>query len=180
MITHHFLLQAPTLLDRLQFMNYPGLELWKFINLAIFLTVGLVILRKPISNALASRGDAIKRELARAQIEKDLAGKKLAEAESLLAGVDADVRDIRNHAEQEAEAERQRQTAAAEQEIQRLRTQAAREVDQARKAAHKELRQFLASRSLEIARQSVRSELKPEDDLRLIRERIGELRGVQN
>jgi F-type H+-transporting ATPase subunit b len=180
MITHHFLLQAPTLLERLQFMNYPGLELWKFINLAIFLTAGMIMVRKPITNALASRGAAIKQELARAQAEKDQAGQKLAEAESLLAGVDADVRDIRNHAEQEAEAERQRQTAAAEQEIQRLRAQAAREVDQARKTAHKGLRQFLASRSVEIAKQSVRSELKPEDDLRLIRERIGELGRAQH
>jgi len=46
----------------------------------------------------------------------------------------------------------------------------------ARKATHKGLQQFLANRSLEIAKQSVINELRPEDDLRLIRERIGELR----
>jgi len=179
MITHLFLLQGPTLLERLEFMNYPGLELWKFLNLGIFLTAGFVILRKPISNALAARAEGIKKDLARAQAEKDQAGQKLAEAESLMAGVEADVQDIHNHAEQEAEAEQQRQAAAGDQEIARLKVQATREVEQARKAAHKGLQQFLASRSLEIARQSVKSELKPEDDLRLIKERIGELRRAQ-
>ncbi|HEY6806156.1 MAG TPA: ATP synthase F0 subunit B [Pyrinomonadaceae bacterium] len=161
-------------------MNYPGLELWKFLNLAIFLTAGIVILRKPISNALSARSEGIKRDLAEAQAQKDQAGQKLAEAESLIAGVDADVQDIRNHAEREAEAEQQRQAAAGEQEIARLKAQATREVEQARKTAHKALQQFLASRSVEIATQSVRRELKPEDDLRLIKERIGELRRAQH
>jgi hypothetical protein len=47
--------------------NYPGLELWKFINLAIFTGVAIYILRKPISAALATRRDAIRQELVQAQ-----------------------------------------------------------------------------------------------------------------
>ena len=31
--------------------NYPGLELWKFLNLAIFVAVMIYILRRPISEA---------------------------------------------------------------------------------------------------------------------------------
>jgi hypothetical protein len=49
-------------------------------------------------------------------------------------------------------------------------------LETARKTAQKSLQQFLADRSLEVATQSVKRELQPEDDLRLIRERIGELR----
>jgi hypothetical protein len=60
--------------------------------------------------------------------------------------------------------------------MERLKTQAARELELDRKATRKGLQQFLANRSLEIAKQSVINELRPEDDLRLIRERIGELR----
>ena len=40
--------------------NYPGLELWKFFNLALFTAVAIYILRRPISAALATRREAIK------------------------------------------------------------------------------------------------------------------------
>src|SRR6266545_1699736 len=116
MLTHHFLILfvpfLEWLLEKLQFANYPGLELWKFLNLAIFLIVGLLILRKPISTALATRGEGIKRELEAAKAESEKATQKLVEAESLLAKADADVKDISSQAEQEADAERHRQAAA--------------------------------------------------------------------
>jgi len=165
-----------SLSDWSEYVNYPGLELWKFLNLAIFLTAGIIILRKPIRNALISRGEGIKLEIQKAQTERDEANIKLAEAEALWASVRTDVQNVRNLASQEADAERLRQASAGEQEIERLKVQAARELELARRAAHKELQQFLAKRSLQIARQSVIRELSPEDDLRLIRERIGELR----
>jgi F-type H+-transporting ATPase subunit b len=160
----------------IEYFDYPGLELWKFLNLAIFLTAAIIILRKPIRNALIARGEGIKVEIQKAQAERDQAGAKLAEAEALWAQVKTDVQGVRDQTSQEADAERQRQVAVADQEIERLKTQAAREMESARKASHKELQQFLANRSLEIAKQSVINELRPEDDLRLIRERIGELR----
>ena len=181
MITNHFLLISTPFLQRVlewldQYANYPGLELWKFINLAIFVTLAVLILRKPISSALAARGEGIKRELELAKAENAKANEKLAEAESLLATVESHVAEIQTQAEKEADAERQRQAAAGEQEIERLKAQASRELEMARKAAHNGLQQFLASRSLEVATQSVRNELRPEDDIRLIKERIGELR----
>jgi len=167
------------LAERFEFANIPGLELWKFLNLAIFIAVALMVLRKPISGALVSRGEAIKRELDLAAAESAKAREKLVEVESLLARADSDVSEIRTQAQQEAEAERQRQIAAGDNDIARLGAQAAREIETARKLAHKGLQQFLASRSLEIATQSVKRELRPEDDIRLIRERMGELRRAQ-
>ena len=61
-------------------------------------------------------------------------------------------------------------------EIARLKTQAEREIELARKASRRSLEQFLATRSLQLARQSVISQLRPEDDDRFIRERLDELR----
>lgn len=176
MFTNHLLMLFTPLAERFEFANIPGLELWKFVDLAIFIAVGFFILRKPISGALAARGEAIKRELELARAESAKANEKLAEAESLLARVDSDISDIRTQAQQEAEAERQRQIAAGDNDIARLRAQATREIETARKLTHRSLEQFLASRSLEVATQSVKSELRPEDDIRLIRERMGELR----
>ena len=54
----------------MEWFNYPGLELWKFLNLAIFTAAGIYILRKPISQALMARRDAIKQEIVAAQVEQ--------------------------------------------------------------------------------------------------------------
>ena len=156
--------------------NYPGLEIWKFLNLAIFVTVAIYILRRPISEALGARREAIKQELVQAQEEKARAVAKLAEADSLLSRLDPDVRAVQEHARAEAESERQRIAAATTSEIEKLRQQAEREVETADKIARKALREFFAKRSVEFARETVRSRLRPEDDRHLIEASIGELR----
>lgn len=156
--------------------NYPGLELWKFINLAIFLGFGIYILRRPISQALSTRRDAIKQELVQAREQKERALAKMAEADSLLGKLDTDVRTVQEQSRQEADSERQRVAASASREIEKLQQQAEREMDNAAKVARKSLRQFLAQRSIEFARQRVRGQISPEADKRLIEESIGELR----
>ena len=84
-------------------LNYPGLELWKFINLAVFITVGIFILRKPLQTALSARRETIKSQIERAQKERDEAAASLAEAQSLLAATDADVQNIRAETRKEVE-----------------------------------------------------------------------------
>jgi F0F1-type ATP synthase membrane subunit b/b' len=157
-------------------LNYPGLEAWKFINLAVFLAVALFILRRRLKEALLARRERIRLELVEAEKEREAAALKLGEAEALLANVESDVATLREQARIEAEMERQRLTAATEREVEKLRLQAQREIETANKVAKKELRKFLAQRSVELARESVRTKIRPEDDVRLIKESIGELR----
>ena len=159
-----------------EWYNYPGLELWKFANLAIFTGVGIYILRKPISQALQSRRGAIQQELISAQNERDLALGRVAEADSMLSGLDDDVRKVQEQARDEVTSERQRINASTEREIEKLKQQAQREMETADKLARKELRQFLAEKSVQMARESIRTQMRPEDDTALIRESIGELR----
>jgi len=159
-----------------EWYNYPGLELWKFANLAIFTGLGIYILRKPISQALQSRRGAIEQELIKAQNERDQALARVAEADSLLSGLDDDVRKVQGQAAEEATSERQRIAASTEREIEKLKQQAQRELETADKLARKELRQFLAEKSVQMARESIRTQMRPEDDTALIRESIGELR----
>ena len=159
-----------------EWLNYPGLEVWKFLNLAIFATVGFLVLRKPIGVALAARREAIKQELITAQVEREKAIAKVSEAEDLLTRVDEHVGAIHKQARQEADAERKRLTATTGREIEKLKQQAQREIETADKLARKELREFLAGRSVELARDTVRSQLRPEDDALLIKENIGDLR----
>ncbi|HYK20911.1 MAG TPA: ATP synthase F0 subunit B [Pyrinomonadaceae bacterium] len=160
----------------MEWFNYPGLELWKFLNLALFLAAAIFILRRKINEALLARGESIKQELVVAQKEREKALAQLAEADNRLNHLDEDVRLVREQARREAEAERQRQAASTEREVEKLKQQAQRDIETADKVARKELRQYLAQRSVEFARESVKSQMRPEDDALLIKDSIGELR----
>ena len=160
----------------MEWFNYPGLELWKFLNLAIFTAAGIYVLRRPISQALLARRESIKQEIVAAQTERERALAQVAEADALLSKLDNDVRAVHEQSRKEAEAERQRLATSTARELEKLKQQASREIETADKVARKELRQFLAKRSVELARESVRSQMRPEDDTHLIKESIGELR----
>jgi F0F1-type ATP synthase membrane subunit b/b' len=160
----------------MEWLNYPGLEVWKFLNLAIFTSAAIYVLRRPISAALLARRESIRQELIAAQTEREQALARVAEAEDLLTRVDEHVAAIHKQAQHEAKSEKERLAAAAAQEIEKLKQQALRELETADKLARKELRQFLAQRSVELARESVRSQMRPEDDTLLIKENIGDLR----
>jgi F-type H+-transporting ATPase subunit b len=159
-----------------EWVNYPGLEIWRFVNLAIFVVLGVYFLRTKISQALAGRRDAIRQEIIAAQTERERALARVAEADSLLSRLDDDVRTVQEQARDEAVAERQRVAAATDREIEKLKQQGQREIETAYKLARKELRQYLATRSVEFARESIRNQMTPEDDRALIQENIGDLR----
>lgn len=156
--------------------NYPGLEAWKFFNLFVFIAVMAYILRRKISEALAARRDAIKQELIDAQERRERALGQVTEADTFLNRLDTDTRSIHEQAQQEARAERDRVAAATARELQKLDHQAQREMETADKIARKQLRHFFAKRSIEVARRTVSTQMKPEDEVLLIRESIGELR----
>jgi F-type H+-transporting ATPase subunit b len=160
----------------MEWFNYPGLEVWKFLNLAIFLAAAIYVLRKKINEALLARRGAIQQELLAAQAQREQALARVAEADDLLSRVDEHVGAIHKQATREAEAERKRLAEATTSEKEKLKQQAQREIESANKLARKELRQFLATRSVELARESVRRQMRPEDDTLLIKENIGDLR----
>ena len=159
-------------------LNYPGLELWKFANLLIFVICALYLHRRfgrPVREALRSRGERIKHDLARAQEERDQALAKLAEVEARFADLDAQVTAIKERAKLEGEAERERIKAATEEEISRIREQAKREIESAGKAARHELRRFAAMESVRLAEEILRIEIGPDDDARLTSQSVREL-----
>jgi F0F1-type ATP synthase membrane subunit b/b' len=160
----------------MEWFNYPGLEAWKFVNLAIFTGAAVYVLSRKINEALLARHESIRQELIDAQNEREQALAKVAEAEALLSSLDDDVRAVREQARKEAESERQRLAASAAREIEKLKQQANREIEMADKVARKTLRRYLAKRSIQFARESIRNQMRPEDDSRLIRENIGSLR----
>jgi F-type H+-transporting ATPase subunit b len=158
--------------------NYPGLEFWKFVNLALFIGCGIYLHRRfgrPIREALRARSEGIKRELQTAREERDEALAKLAEVEARFEKLDAEVAAVKEKARAEADAEKARLKAATEGEIAKMRAQATREIESAGKAARHELRRFAAEESVRLAEEILEKEIRPEDDARLTSLTVNEL-----
>jgi F0F1-type ATP synthase membrane subunit b/b' len=165
--------------EEMRWWDYPGFELWKFINLAIFVAALVYIMTRKakLGEAFKARSETIKQELTRAQRERDAALAKLKDVEQRLANIDSEVVAIKDHAVREAAEERARIASETQNEITRLSGQARREIENAGKAAKKELRLYTAEQSVRLAEEIVRREMKPEDEARLIANNIEELGG---
>src|SRR5918992_643859 len=154
--------------------NIPSFEVWRFVNLFIFVGVFIYILRRPVSQAMRARREGIRRDLMRAQEERNAALAKLEEVEARLAKLDAEVASVREQSEREALEERERIKKSTEEETRKLREQAQREIESAGKVARQELREFAAGQSVRLAEEMIRRDIKPEDDARLISLRVEE------
>jgi F-type H+-transporting ATPase subunit b len=168
------------LLQEPRWWDYPGLELWKFVNLALFAGGLIYVLTRKVKlgEAFKTRRETIKQELAKAQQERDAALTKLKEVEDRLARLDSEVSTIREQSKQEAAEERERIAKSTEVEVARLSEQAKREIERAGKAAKHELRLYAAQTSVRLAEEIIRREIKPEDDARLLQRNVQELGGT--
>jgi F-type H+-transporting ATPase subunit b len=155
--------------------DYPGLELWKFVNLFLFAGLMIYLLKRPLTTALAARRESIKSQLVTAQQERDEAVEKLAQVQARLGKLESEVAAIEQHSKSEAEAERERIRHETEQEIQKLRDQAQREIVGAGKVARHDLRRFAAQQSVQLAEELIRRDIKSDDDARLIKLNVEQL-----
>jgi ATP synthase F0 subunit b len=151
----------------------------RIVNLILFVLLLFFILRRPIKNAFQTRRESIRRELTRAQEERNAALAKLQEVEERLARLDVETAAVREQAEREAVAERERIGRATEEEIRKLREQARREIENAGKAARAELREYAAEQSVRLAEEMLRQNIRPEDDARLVNEYVEDLGGIR-
>jgi F-type H+-transporting ATPase subunit b len=160
--------------------NIPSFEAWRWFNLLVFVGLFIYILRRPVSEAMRARREGIRRDLMRAQEERNAAMAKLEEVEARLARLDAEVASVRAQSEREAAEERERIRKSTEEETRKLREQARREIESAGKAARQELREFAAEQSVRLAEEIIRRDIKPEDDARLVSLRVEELGGARH
>jgi F-type H+-transporting ATPase subunit b len=138
------------------------------VNLIIFLVVLYFLVRKPTREFFRQRYTEIRASLERAAREKETAAARLAEIDTRLNRLDAEIADIRTQAEREAAAERERIETQARQEAEKLRAMAQREIESAKNSALAELQQFTATQAVELAEKIIRRELTAEDDARLV------------
>src|SRR5947208_14708058 len=98
-ITNFFLALAA---EGMRWWDYPGFELWKFANLAIFVLALVYIMTRKVKlgEIFRARREGIKQELSRAQQERDAAVAKLKEVEDRLARLDTEVATIKEDSRQ--------------------------------------------------------------------------------
>lgn len=157
--------------------DYPGFELWKFVNLFIFVgaLVYILVRKARLAEAFKARRETITAELNKARVERDAALAKLKEVEERLTGLNAEVATIREKSTREAAAERDRIAQSTEAEVAKLSAQAQREIENAGKAAKNELRRFTAEQSVRMAEELIKRDMRPDDDARLIGRNIEEM-----
>ena len=161
-----------------EWFNIPGFELWKFINLAIFIGILVYLLKKPLSDAFKAKRDAIRAELIRAEEEKKAALARLTAIEARLAQLESEKETILANAKEESEAERRRLSEQTSGEIKRLRQQADAEIARLTNQVKAELRRYSAEESIRLAEQKLRTQIGPNDDSRLVKASIQEIGGL--
>jgi F-type H+-transporting ATPase subunit b len=161
-----------------KYFNYPGFELWKFINLGLFVAGIVYLVKKPLSEAFKARRDVIRAELIKAEEEKQAALTKLTTVEAQLVGVDSEKAAILRRAREEAEAEKARLAEQAKNEDAKLRAQAEGEVARLDAVARIQLRRFAVDESLRMAEEKLRSSIDGNSDRRLVETGIQAIGGL--
>lgn len=161
-----------------KYLNYPGFEAWKFINLAIFITLILYFVKKPLSDAFKAKRDAIRADLIRAEEEKKAALARFTSAEARLASLDNERQLILNKAKAEADAEARRIAEAAEAEVAKLKDQTSGEITRLTQLAKLDLKRFSAEESIRLAEEKLRSKIDPSADASLVKSGISAIGGM--
>lgn len=161
-----------------KYFNYPGFELWKFINLAIFVGLMIYVLKKPLTEAFKAKREGIRAELIKAEAEKQAALSQLTSAEAKLAGLDTEKAAVLRKANEEAEAEKRRLSEQTEAEVNKLREQTNGEISRLTKQTRAQLRKFSAEESIRLAEEKLRSQIDAAKDAQLIKNGISSIGGL--
>jgi F-type H+-transporting ATPase subunit b len=161
-----------------EYLNIPGFELWKFINLAIFIAILTYLLKKPLSEGFKAKRESIRAELIRAEQEKAAALERLTQAEAKITQLEADKQKVIRSAEEEANTDAARILEQTEVEIERIRRQTSGDLGRLAQQVRAELRKLSAEESIRLAEQKLRSRIDAEKDSRLVRASIQEIGGL--
>jgi F-type H+-transporting ATPase subunit b len=153
------------------------LTIGRFFNLAVVVGLLVYVARKPLANFYASRSGFIKEQLAEAQRARQEAEAKLSEMEMRMNRLNEEIEAIKLEAEIDARAEHDRLVAAAERDAAKIVERARQEIDGMTRAAHLELKSYVAELSVKMAEEKIRSEITGTDQSRLFSDFIGDLGG---
>ena len=161
-----------------KYLNIPGFEVWKFLNLAIFTAFIVYVAKKPLSEAFKAKRDAIRAELIKAEEEKKAALARFTAAEAKLASLDNERQLILNKAKAEGDAEAKRIADEAETEVGKLKDQTSGEIVRLTQLAKLDLKRFSAEESIRLAEEKLRGKIDSNADANLVKSGIQAIGGL--
>lgn len=161
-----------------KYLNYPGFEIWKFVNLGIFVFVIGMLAKKPLSDAFKQRRNDIRAELIKAEEEKKAALERLKAAEAKLAGLSRERDAILKNAQAEIDAEKERLQRQTESETAKLFEQTKGEITRLGQVTRAQLKRFSAEESIRIAEEKLRARVDDNADAALVKAGIQAIGGM--
>ena len=167
---------SPGFYDR--YFNFPGFEIWKFINLAIFVGFMIYVLKKPLSEAFKAKREAIRSELIKAEEAKRAALEQLTSAEAKLVSLNTEKADVLKKAKAEAEAEKANIASSTDSEVAKMLEQTQGEINRLAQQTRAELRRFSAEESVRLAEEKLRGKISADNDAVLVKSGIQAIGGL--
>lgn len=140
----------------------------RFVNLFILFGIIYYFVREPIGKFFDERRLSIQRRMSQARREEEEATAKLTSIEVRVKDLDKERAALREEAEKEAAAERRRLLDQAQQDAEKIVAAARRDIDHLTRVAQKELREYAAHLSVELAERQVRREMSEQDEERVV------------
>jgi F-type H+-transporting ATPase subunit b len=144
-------------------------------NFILFFLLLAVAARRPISDALGNRANAVRRDLDESQAVRASAQRQYAEMEEKLASLERRIEEMKAEAVREAEAEGVRIRERADADAVRIRETAQRTVREEALRARNEIRREVVEQAANLAREMVKNSVNGEDQARLQSEFLGAL-----
>jgi len=144
-----------------------------FINFAILAGFFWMLLKSKLPQMFRERSSAIQKALKEAHDASVDASRRLADIETRLSKLDAEVADIRTAAEKEAATEEERIRATAEEDKHKVVEAAETEIAAIARSARHDLKSFAASLAVDIAAQKIK--VDDNTDHALVRQFVGHL-----
>ena len=160
------------------YIDYPGFELWKFINLGIYVAILIYFIRKPLSEGFKQKREAIRTELIRAEEARKSALAELTEIESKMAGLEREKMRMLEESKKEAATEEIRIETESKTEVSHIYSQAENEIARRAQQSEIELRRLAATESVRLAEQKIKSQMTPEKDSVLVGDAVSSMGGA--
>lgn len=140
----------------------------KAFNFTLLVGVLVYFLRVPLRDYLNGRITRVREDLVTAAQTRELATKRLAEIQTQLAALPAEISALKRRGAEEIAAERVRIDEAAAVERQRLLEHTRREIDARLRLARRDLIEHAATLATEVASARIRAAITPDDQARLL------------
>lgn len=150
--------------------GWAATDTYRVMNFSVLAIALIILLRKPVSQALNSRIEGIKDQLRELEAKKDSAEKELAEYNKKLADLEHEAQGILAEYEKQGREAKARILKEAEASAEKLEEQAKRNIEHEFGQAKRRLQEEIFERALSKAEEIIKANVTTDDQNRLVDE----------